>query len=744
MLMNIKIKNYLDGTTGQRVRIVVVALCLVFTIFLLWPGIDSGIGGGESLRVYSEENFMLREFSSAENGAYGIWLKLNEFPDFIRNSVVETEDRRFYYHPGFDPVAIVRSLRQNVSAGRIVSGGSTITQQLVRIVYTDALPRNPYLKKIVEIVLALKLEARYSKDGILEAYLNRVPMKFNQNGLPAASRRIFGRDIRFISQAEAIALVVLIRENQASREIFRRRYISLLGKTADAGSQDLDSVEDKVFSREAYSYTDKASPTMHFEEFIRSIQKDASGDIHTSLRGNLNEEIKRIISSERMFLQPYMAENCSVIVLKLPENGEEKTKLVAMVGSENFNDADSGQVNGCLSVRQAGSSLKPFIYGYAMDNLGYTPYSIVNDTPLSFGVNSNETYVPKNNDLRYWGPVTVREALACSRNIPAVYMVRRIGIADFYLFLKNAGFNHMYREPEYYGPGIALGTGGASLIQLCRAYSALACHGVELPLYIGTGRIGDILLGERKVLFSEKTSFRVTHILSDNSARRRAFGNRNFLDFPFDVAVKTGTSKDFRDAWTVGYTEKYLVGVWVGNFSGKQMNSVTGGWGAGRIFHQVIRLVTGRDKPVFRLPDNVRMVRFCRATGLVAGTGCSYWMEPVFVDDKLPVSCTSCRGGLARTDYFSQGTIPEILSPGDGESFIIDPSMPIGGQQISLKIFFSGFSGSGEKYSYAIDSNKPVLIRGTIERVLQPVRGVHTIRVFMDGKVVDSSSFTVE
>ncbi len=740
--MNIRIFDFIKEQVKHKSRLTVLIFLTIVFGFLLWPVSSYRVKGGESLRVFSREGVMLREFSSAESGGYELWLKFSDFPEFIKEGVVITEDRRFYFHPGFDLIAMGRAFIQNLAARKIVSGGSTITQQLVRIGYADILPENPFLKKAVEIVLAFRLEIHYSKKEILESYINRVPMKFNQNGLPAASSRIFGRDIRFISREEGASLIVLIRENQASKENFRRRYHSLMAHAWKTDTGDIPGIEDNIFRKGGYSYTDKKSGTLHFEEFIRELKKDAGGDIHTRLSGNFNNEIKNIINAERKFLSPYEADNCSVVVLKLPEKGEDRIELIAMVGSENFHSESTGQINGCIAIRQAGSSLKPFIYGYAMDNLGYRPYSIINDTPLALGVNDNETYSPKNNDLKYWGPITVREALACSRNIPAVLMVNKIGVNDFYRFLKKAGFSHMDKEPSYYGPGIALGTGGASLLQLCRAYSGIACGGKELPLYIGNDSNGDIILGKETVLFTEETAYRLTHILSDGNARRRAFGKRNFLDFPFDVASKTGTSKDFRDAWTVGYTDKYVVGVWVGNFSGKEMNSITGGWGAGRIFHQVIRMVTGREKSSFVYPESIRMIKFCKVTGLIAGNGCQSFMEPVPPDEKIPAVCTLCAGGYNYNSYFIKSDEPEIISPVNNESFVIDPLLPSKDQQIPIKIYVNN-SGSGS-YSYSIDEQRPLPLKRPLEKTINPERGRHIIKIYRDDIPVKSSSFTVE
>lgn len=724
-------------------RSLLYAFAVAVVIFYLLPVSDQRLRAGSSMRIFSKEGTLLRQFNSPGDGGYSRWLPLQEFPAFIKADVLAAEDRRFYYHPGFDPVAMARATLQNIIHLKIVSGGSTITQQAARMVYADILPRNMLLKKFCEILLAFKLELHCSKDEILELYLNRVPMKYNQRGLPAASMRIFGRDIRFISRAESAALVVLIRQNQASREKFRERYISFMKKTRGDYSGDLAGIEEHVFSSRGYSYTEPQSDTPHFESFIRSVAGEAYGDVRTTISSNLNSSVSRIINSELKFLKRYNVENSAVIVLKLPRDGSGRTELVAMVGSENFYEGTSGQVNGCTSVRSAGSTLKPFLYGLAMDSAGYAPWTIINDTPLTISTQNGETYSPKNNDMAYWGAITVRESLACSRNIPAVYLANQIGIPVFYKFLLKAGFNHMDREPAYYGPGLALGAGGASLLQLCRAYSGIACRGVMYPVYIGTDMYGDdILYGNREDLLSAKTSYRLIHILSDREARRRAFGSRNFLDFPFDVAVKTGTSKDFRDAWTIGFTGRYLVGVWVGNFSGRMMNSVSGGWGAGRIFHQVVRTVTGRERPQFTYPENFRSARFCRVSGLPAGPYCSYSTELVDHSDTFTGTCSICSGDGSGQGLYSRSSVPEVLSPVNGETFIIDPTLPEKMQQIPVRII-TGRKSSGN-YFYSLDSKGRQTLDRPVEKTVSLARGEHRLELYSGETIIRTVIFKVE
>jgi len=712
-------------------------------IFYILPVSSERLKAGGNLRIFSREGILLRQFNSPSDGAYSIWLNVGEIPGHVKDAVLTAEDSRFYFHPGFDPLAMARAAWQNIAAMRVVSGGSTITQQTARIVYADVLPRNILLKKISEILLAIKLELHCSKDEILELYLNRVPMKFNQRGLPAASVRVFGRDIRFISREEAGALVVIIRQNYASRENFRLRYSSFMKRMWGMESADISVIESALFREGGYFYNDPESGTAHFEVFISAMAGDVCGDLRTPISANLNDAVAGIIRAELKFLSPHNVENSAVIVLKLPENDNGRVELAAMVGSADFTEESSGQVNGCLAVRSAGSTLKPLLYGMAMDTGEYAPWSVINDIPITVGLEDGTSYSPKNNDLKFWGPITIREALACSRNIPAVYMVNRLGVNNFYRFLIKSGFGHMDKPPDYYGPGLALGGGGASLLQLCRAYSAIAMRGRLLPIYMGSDMRGnDVYYGEGARLFTEKSAYRLTHILSDREARRRAFGSRNFLDFPYDVAVKTGTSKDFRDAWTIGYTDRYVVGVWVGNFSGKMMKGVSGGWGAGRIFHQVVRTLTGRERPVFRYPERYSLTRMCPVSGRPAGRYCRYTMELTDYADRLGRSCDLCTSGSGSSRLYSSGSDPEVISPVNGETYIIDPDLPARDQDIPLKVL-PGRERTAA-YTCRIDGKQSIPLDKPLERTIPAKRGEHSIEIYRDDELLRTIIFRVE
>lgn len=728
------------GSAALRIAAGAVLACLAF--FLAWPVRTERLQGAQSLRVLSREGTVLRQFRTAGQGAYAEWIDLREQPEFLVRAALLAEDRRFHAHPGFDPAAMARAALQNAAARRIVSGGSTITQQLARIAWNDILPSNRYARKLCELFLALKLEFRFPKARILECWLNRVPMKYNQSGFPSAAKRIFGRDIRFLTREELAALIILIRQNTVPEEKFDARFLRLWSRIEKGRPRNIDALRGAVFSPPPFTPVRVDSSTLHFEAWVRASNPGLAGNVRTCISENLNEQITKIVNSELLFLERYDTENAAVVALDLA--GEDRLPLAAMVGSRNFRGSIDGQVNGCLAVREAGSTLKPLLYALAMDEKGYLPNSIIDDREQGYPADGAETYIPKNYDLACWGPLTVREALGASRNIPAVSTLRAVGVPAFYTLLRRAGFDHMTREPGHYGHGLALGTGGASLMQLTRVYAAIARGGALLPVLIGEDSRGSpILTGKRARLMTEKSAFYITSILADREIRRRATqGSRNFLDFPFDVSVKTGTSKDYRDAWTLGFTSRYVVGVWVGNFSSRPMKRVSGAWGSGRIFHQVMRLLTGSDRPRFRRPDGYRTLKLCRMSGMLARESCPSCRETFAPGDEPREGCPLSHDSA---HAFNPDSVPAVISPAPGETFVLDPLVPRNRQPVPVKISYRGDPSRGAKrYYFAIDGGPRRQVTRDIEEPVLLQRGRHRITIHDGAAVIETVVFTIE
>lgn len=386
------------------------------------------------------------------------------------------------------------------------------------------------------------------------------------------------------------------------------------------------------------------------------------GEIYSTISDAMQKNIAAILRSELAVLREAGAYQASVVVL---ERQKDHLQLRAMVDT-----GSAHGLNGALLVHQAGSVLKPLIYMMAFDRFSLRPGDAVDDTPLRI-YEKDAVYEPRNHDNQFTGRITIREALAASRNIPAIRMLQLVGVSEYARFLKDAGLDHI-DQPQKYGLSLALGTGGASVLQVALLFSIAPAGGELLPLYMGydgqpifltaTGRP----VRERPSIrrfFSQETSLLITHVLSDREARRISFGHRNFLDFPFEVAAKTGTSQSFRDSWTAGYTDRYIVAVWVGNYRGASMNAVSGLRGAARVFHQVVRMLVGGKRPSFRYPPGWKTTSICRH--LEEDRNCSR-IEELSLPEKRQLDESVRRILLDRPGAL-------LLSPLPDQVFYLDP-----------------------------------------------------------------------
>jgi penicillin-binding protein 1C len=716
-------------------------LYIAFVIYLLFP-ISGDIFQKNSSRVfYSNEGNRLNSDLS-KDGNYQEWVNISEMPEHLIETVIANEDKRFYYHAGIDPIAIIRSIYFNIKSNHIVSGASTITQQVARTTYSEFLPANPYIRKILELFLAIKLELWFKKSTILEAYINTAPIKNNWIGFPSASRKIFNKNIKFITKDESIGLTLLLRKNKTNQKEFTKRYNLLKISSDPNNNNDLKYLIEKIFPENLHSSEPFLPETKHYESWVNYKFPNITGKIKTTLSSELNHKITKIIRKELGILEKDAASNASVIVLKLPEK-DGSIELKAMVGSRDFEEAETGQVNGSSANRNAGSTLKPFIYALGFDLNAFTPATIFKDEEFSISVSSGEgVYSPKNTDLSYWGDLTVAESLANSRNIPAVKALLAIGVNEFYNFLKDVGFSGMKMKVEHYGPSLALGAGGTTLLELCHAYSIFPNKGFLLPLRIGYNNDKELILGNKNKFIKEETAEQIISILMDKNIRRRSFGERNFLDFPYSVAAKTGTSKDYKDSWAIGFTDKYVVGAWVGNFSGKKMNKISGVWGAGRIFHQVIRLVTDNDSTEFKVNTKLEKQNICRKTGKIAGDKCSK-LELYLTNAQIPKEICDRNHNTTLAVNYNQKKFPKILFPVLSQVFLLDPNIPLTKQSIPIKVDIPNIAQS-KKYFLQIDNSNITELKSNYRTAKTFDRGEHTIRIMESEKELDKVKFIVK
>ncbi|TGL17532.1 penicillin-binding protein [Leptospira yanagawae] len=651
--------------------------------FLFQP-IDQGLFKKQiTTRILTKEKKVIgRSFNDTQTKQD--WESIQEYPDFVSKIVIIAEDKRFLSHHGIDFLALSNSMYSYLFSKQKRGGGSTITMQLARVVFPEIRNYPIVVRKVFEFITAIRFEIWMTKDEILEAYLNSVSLHSNLVGFPSASLQLFGKHIRFLSIEETVYLTVLIRKNFSSDAEVQFRYNQLREKIP----YPIPYLENpKALSLEFQKESPEESNTkwkgenQHFLNWIRNLKVLPEEEFVSTVSSELNAEVHSIVNSELDGLRRWNVSNASALVLERSGNQNDELSLVAMIGSKNFFEEGNGMVNGTLAFRDAGSTLKPLLYAYAIDKKIYTVNSIFSDEKYSFPIGFGGNYLPRNADLRYWGDITLAEALGNSRNIPAVTTIQEIGVPSFYQFLLSAGFHHLKESPSFYGPGLALGTGGASLLQLSRMYGSFLLGGVLPKIRLGYIKGSPYFYGDSKRLFSEETAEEIKFILSDSKLRQRAFGRRSYLNFPFPVSIKTGTSKDFRNSWTIGFNERYVVAAWVGNFSGEKTMDVSGSFGAGRIVQNVFRLLMNDKSKMVYTPKFTEVRNFCKLTGKSATDKCPSIALRVRKEMILPEVCNKHRIG-EDSSVIGVG----FVYPANGQVYLYHPSHAKEKQNIPIRI----------------------------------------------------------
>jgi len=604
---------------------VVWALIGVFAVPFPRARLDEALT--PSLQVLDRDGRLLRHVPRAD-GTRCVPVPSDAISPWVVAATLAGEDHHFAQHPGVDPIALVRATRLAFEHGRIYSGASTLTMQLVRLV--APVEHRGAGSKVGEMVLALRLEAALSKAEILNAYLNLAPYGHGQRGIEAAARYYWGRPASSLTLGQAVTLAVLPRgpshyDPYAHPERLRRRRAHLLGLMLERG----------VIEREAYeAAVDAPLPTRgpcasgavcpggpapfeapHFvDHVLRVAPPGRRGTLATTLDLDLQ---RRVEAAVRRHGEPGEDPAVQVAVVVV-DNGTDEVR--AMVGSRDFFGADAGQVNGALAARQPGSTLKPFVYGLAFER-GQSPATVVPDVATAFDLGGGQLWQPTNFDGRFRGAVSARDALAGSLNVAAVRVLGEVGVGALLEALRKAGLAHLDEDAGHYGLGLALGDGEATLVELVGAYAALARGGRYRPVRVLRGEAR----GEGVRVLGAEAAFMVSDVLSDELARGRAFGFGTALRFPWPVAVKTGTSGGYRDAWTVGYTGAVTVGVWVGRFDGAPVPGQTGTRTAGPLFAEVLReAVEGRAPGLLPAPAGIARQNVCALSGMAPGTACPH------------------------------------------------------------------------------------------------------------------------
>jgi len=550
-------------------------------------------------------------------------------PHFLA-AIVAVEDARFRQHRGVDPVALARAAGEALRNGHVVSGGSTITMQLARLRYD--LPRSLW-GKAREFVLALRIEAGMSKDEILEAYVNRIPMGGNLVGVEAGARSYFDVPASDLDWGQAALLAALPNDpvgldpirHRAALERQRRAILTYLEAhgTIDAATARAATSERIAVQPRAGGIGDAA----HLMFRLAGSTPPGVERVRTTIDRNLQRYVETAAQEVVAGLAGKSVHDAAAIVVD-----NATGNVLAYVGSPAyFDDASLGRNDGVTALRQPGSTLKPFLYELAFERRTIRPATILHDVPTTYAIPGARTYAPADYSGAFEGPVRPRIALADSLNVPAVRTLSAVGVPVFLARLNALGFAHLDRPPAFYGLGLTLGSGEVTLEELARAYATIARGGRALSLrYRDSDPTAPLDDGAR--IGDEATWALVTDMLADAHARARAFGVASLLRLPFPSAVKTGTSSDFRDTWTVGFTRDVTVATWVGNFDGSPMQQVTGVTGAAPLWNRImLHLAEVREPGGFAPPRGYARRDICATTGALPDAACesvvSEWLD---------------------------------------------------------------------------------------------------------------------
>ncbi len=619
------------------------AMLIAFVVIRLLPHPPLSQGVPQSVEVTDRHGTLLR-LVLADDQRYRLWLPLEDISPLLVDGVLLHEDAWFRWHPGINPASLVRAAWSTYAGGDARIGGSTLTMQLARLKWRlDT--RSPG-GKLVQIARALQLEACYSKDAILEAYLNLAPYGGNIEGVGAASLIYFAKPASALTLPEALTLAVLPQAPTRRGRLSAGKQDNTQGGDASYAGAGLSAARARLYARwrtrhDADAATDalmalplslrspRALPfaAPHFVQRVlgeRSLKPATGPVLQTTLDARLQRLIEERLRSRVALLRAKGLHNASAILIDTRDMG-----VRALVGSASFGDASiDGQVDGTDAKRSPGSTLKPFIYGLALDQGLLHPATVLRDVPSAFG-----PYTPENFDGRFLGPVTAADALVRSRNIPAVTVASQLQQPSFYAFLRSAGISRMASE-RHYGLALVLGGGEVTMQELTRLYAMLGNDGLLRPLRF---RADDPRIGGTAMLSAE-SAFVVRDMLRRNP--RPDFSAIAGARTP-PVAWKTGTSWAFRDAWSVGIVGPYVLAVWVGNFDGAPNPALIGVETAAPLFFSIVDgLQAARvdlREPARRWPLNLKRVEVCTASGDLPNAECPQRSTTWFIPGKSPI-----------------------------------------------------------------------------------------------------------
>jgi len=677
-----RFQRFQRGLTMGSITFFVAALLAIATMLITYATIagslprprelDLRAGAFQSIRIYDREENLLNEAFNTDAGKR-LSVGINQFSPYLKQATIATEDANFYKHSGIDFFALARALYYAVRERNVVSGASTIPQQLVKMLFLT--PEQSITRKVKEAVLSAEISRTYPKDEILELYLNEVNYGNLAYGAAAAAETYFNKDVLDLSLAEAALLAGLPQapayyDPYTHKDRAKGRQGVVLALMVEAGYVSAEEADNAWREELVYTPINYDLKAPHFTLYVRQELEALVGSqglyqeglsVYTTLDPRLQNEAERIVREQVALLADRNVSNGALVAMN-PQTGE----VLALVGSADFDNVEiDGQINMALAPRQPGSTIKPLVYltTFRQEDRPlaerWTPGTLIADIEEQFPDGANPPYVPTNYDNKERGMVTVQTALANSLNIPAVRAMQQAGVPAFLETAEKMGITTLTR-PDY-GLSLALGAGEVPLIEMTGAFAVLANQGRRMsPVTItrivdGRGNTlcgmnteqgacqaasGLVEVNDGEQVISAVDAFLITDILSDNDARAAVFGPNSLLqlgDRP--VAAKTGTTNDFRDVLTLGYTPQLVTGVWVGNSNNAEMRNISGVSGAAPIWNEFMRTALNNEPivPFSPPPSGLRQYEVCADTGTIPSEACPEKRIRWFAEDRPPL-----------------------------------------------------------------------------------------------------------
>lgn len=666
-------------------------------------------------KIYARDGRLLYQFYGDQNRSI---VSLSDLPPYVIDATLAIEDSEFYQHAGFSLRGISRAFRRNLESDSL-QGGSTITQQLVKSTLLTS--EKTYQRKLKEIVLAIAVEVYFTKEEILSMYFNQIPYGGLNYGIEAAAQAYFGKSVKDVSLAEAALLAGLPAAPTVyspfgadPNRAFNRQKL-VLNRMVAEGFITQSQAEEAASTSLTFASPGQNILAPHFVMYVKDVISERYGEaaltrsglsVKTSIDLDIQALAQYAIDQELDKLKSLNVGNAAAMVTS-PKTGE----VLAMVGSHDYFDTQGdGQVNVTLRPRQPGSSIKVITYALALEN-GFTPATIIDDAPVTYQIKGSQPYSPKNYDGRFHGRVTLRQALANSYNIPAVKTLAALGVSKMVNKARDMGIT-TWNDDSRFGLALTLGGGEVTMADMAVVFGVFANQGRKVSLHpilqvtdftdslndtYACGQkpataskaivhAADADCGEIQALRPEVASL-MSDILSDNQARTQAFGRRSLLEIPgHQVAVKTGTTNNLRDNWTIGYTQDYLVAVWVGNNDNTPMSRVASGvTGATPIWNTIMTaLLKDQAQTTFLRNDGLVEAVICPLTGTLTCAACPNPRTEVFTKETVPaIACSD----VQLAPYLSPSPAPTHSTTN------ISPRQPLPLPTFSVPEFTSPFSG---------------------------------------------------